>query len=173
MIYNVVLPGYVSDTLNADSIVFGFSDMAYGVGGLASGFIAAAFARKFSKNKAISSIFILAVLTLLIISLNQLVILIYIGSFLIGFSNSSLRIIMNTMLMEIVPKALMGRALSVWMGIALLLQAIFATVMGVLIDMFSPSIGFLCMSGLMATGLLIHLLITKDTNKISLKKEAI
>ena len=173
MIYNVVLPGYVSDTLNADSVVFGFSDMAYGIGGLLSGFIAAPFARKISGNKAVSMIFILAVLTLFGLAVNNVVLVIYLGSFLIGLSNSSLRIIMNTMLMEIVPKPLMGRALSVWMGIALFLQAILASGLGLLIDIFSPSIGFICMGGLMLLGLGLQVVVVKRKENSNLKYEAV
>ncbi|WP_394176282.1 MFS transporter [Guptibacillus hwajinpoensis] len=173
MIYNVVLPGYVSDSLNADSVVFGFSDMAYGVGGLLSGFIAAPFAKKISENKAVSTIFILAIVTLFGLAINKLVLMIYLGSFLIGLSNSSLRIIMNTMLMEVVPKPLMGRALSVWMGIALLLQALLASGLGLLIDIFSPSIGFICMSGLMLMGLGLQVVVMRRKEKSNLKYEAV
>ncbi|UTR16518.1 MFS transporter [Salipaludibacillus sp. LMS25] len=173
MIFNVVLPEYVSSTLNADSIVFGFSDMAYGIGGLISGFIAAPFAKKITKNKAITVIFSLAVLTLVGLSFNSLVIIIYLGSFLIGFSNSSIRIIMNTMLMEIVPKPLMGRAMSVWMGISLFLQAVFAGGMGLLIDVFSPGVGFICMAGLMLFGLVLHYFVSKRDIKTNSRYEVV
>ncbi|WP_221565813.1 MFS transporter [Alkalihalobacillus sp. TS-13] len=173
MVFNVVLPEYVSGTLNADSVVFGFSDMAYGIGGLISGFIAAPFAKKITKNKAVSVIFSLSVLTLVGLSFNSLVSMIYLGSFLIGFSNSSIRIIMNTMLMEIVPKPLMGRAMSVWMGIALFLQAVFASGLGLLIDVFSPSIGFICMGGLMLAGLILHYIVSKRKSQTNYRYEVV
>ncbi|UOQ49821.1 MFS transporter [Gracilibacillus caseinilyticus] len=165
MIFNVVLPEYVSNTLKADSVVFGFSDMAYGIGGLMSGFIAAPLAKKMTENKAITIIFSLSVVTLMGLSINVFVIFIFLGSFLIGFSNSSIRIIMNTMLMEIVPKPLMGRAMSVWMGIALLLQTVFAGGLGLLIDVFSPNIGFICMGGLMLCGLVLHVSVSRSKKK--------
>ncbi|MFD1412499.1 MFS transporter [Oceanobacillus jeddahense] len=165
MVFNVVLPEYVSETLNADSVVFGFSDMAYGVGGLLSGFLAASFAKKVTTNKAVRLIFILSIITLLGLSFNTMIFIIFLGSFIIGFSNSSIRIMMNTLLMEIVPKALMGRAMSVWMGIALFLQAVFASVLGLLIDIFSPSIGFICMGALMLCGLTLHYVISKKKDK--------
>ncbi|MBU9723434.1 MULTISPECIES: MFS transporter [Bacillaceae] len=173
MTFNVVLPEYVSGTLNADSIVFGLSDMAYGIGGLISGLIAAPFARKITKNRALSIIFTLSVLTLVGLSLNSLVIMIYLGSFLIGFSNSSIRIIMNTMLMEIVPKSLMGRAMSVWMGISLFLQAIFAGGLGLIIDIFSPGVGFMCMGAIMLVGLVLHFYISKRISNSYYKKEVV
>jgi MFS family permease len=165
MIYNVVLPGYVNDTLHADSVVFGFSDMSYGIGGLLSGLLAAPFAKKISENKAVVVIFILAFATLIGLAANRLVLFIYLGSFIIGLSNSSLRIIMTTMLMEIVPKRLMGRTLSVWMGIALLCQALLASGLGLLIDISSPSVGFVSMGGLMILGLATQGLVWRKSHK--------
>lgn len=165
MIYNVVLPGYVNYTLNAESIVFGFSDMCYGIGGLLSGFIAAPFAKRLSKNKAVATIFILAFFTLLGLAANTYVFIIYVGSFIIGLSNSSLRIIMNTMLMEVVPKKLMGRALSVWMGIALFFQALLGSGLGFLIDLSSPSMGFVSMGLLMLIGLTLKGFVSRKSNK--------
>ncbi|SFJ89043.1 Major Facilitator Superfamily protein [Halobacillus dabanensis] len=165
MIYNVVLPGYVNETLYAASVVFGFSDMSYGVGGLLSGLLAAPFSKKVSENKAVVVIFLLAFATLIGLAANRLVLFIYLGSFIIGLSNSSIKIIMNTMLMEIVPKRLMGRTLSVWMGIALLCQALLASGLGLLIDMFSPSVGFVSMGGLMILGLAIQGFVWRKSHK--------
>ncbi|WP_181348147.1 hypothetical protein [Thalassobacillus sp. CUG 92003] len=70
--------------------------MSYGIGGLLSGLLAAPFAKKNSENKAVVVIFILAFATLIGLAANRLVLFIYLGSFIIGLSNSSLRIIMKT-----------------------------------------------------------------------------
>ncbi|WP_338555774.1 MFS transporter [Paenibacillus sp. KS-LC4] len=156
MIYNVVLPGYVSDAVKGDSVVFGLSDMFYGVGGLISGFIAAPLAAKLSKNTTIALFFAVAVGVLLAIAFNTFALVLYLGSVLIGLSNSSLRIVMTTTLMETVSKSYMGRAMSVWMAISLLLQTVSASALGLLIDHYSAAAGFLCMSGLMLVGLILH-----------------
>jgi len=153
MIYNVVLPGYVNNSVNGDSVVFGLSDMSYGIGGLISGFVAAPFAKRISKGVTISGFFLLAIVTLLSLAFNQYIFVLYIGSMLIGLCNSSLRILMNTTIMETVSKAYMGRALSVWMAISLLLQTVFASGLGIVIDRFSAGTGFVCMSVLTLLGL--------------------
>ena len=57
MVFNVVLPGYVSGPVNGDSVVFGLSDMFYGIGGLVSGFVAASLAKRLSNTKAIVLLF--------------------------------------------------------------------------------------------------------------------
>lgn len=160
MIFNVVVPSYVSDSLHADSVVFGMTDMFYGVGGLASGFLAAPLAKRVSSKYAIFLFFITAIIIMTILTINAYIAILFIGSFLIGLSNSSLRILMNSILMKLVDKRFMGRAMSVWMAISLLFQAILAYSLGSLVDYFSPGIGFLFMGILMLLGFIIFGLTT-------------
>ncbi|MGO4182691.1 MFS transporter [Paenibacillus sp. TAF43_2] len=170
MIYNVVLPGYVSNTVQGDSVVFGLSDMFYGIGGLLSGFIAAPLAKKISQHGTILLFFMISVLSLLAVAFNHLILLLYLGSVLIGLTNSSLRILMTTTLMESVSKSYMGRATSVWMAISLLLQTLSATGLGLVIDRFSPGAGFVCMSGLMFIGFVVYFVMnSKATQKSTLE----
>ncbi|MGG1636627.1 MFS transporter [Paenibacillus sp. NRS-1760] len=170
MIYNVVLPGYVSNTVQGDSVVFGLSDMFYGIGGLLSGFIAAPLAKKISQHGTILLFFMISVLSLLAVAFNHLILLLYFGSVLIGLTNSSLRILMTTTLMESVSKSYMGRATSVWMAISLLLQTMSATGLGLVIDHFSPGAGFICMSGLMFIGFVVYFVMnSKATQKSTLE----
>ncbi|WP_242862347.1 MFS transporter [Clostridium botulinum] len=53
MIYNVVLPAYVDEISKNSSIVFGISDMFYGIGGLVSGFGVALIIKKMRSNQII------------------------------------------------------------------------------------------------------------------------
>ncbi|MFC4777989.1 MFS transporter [Paenibacillus sp. GCM10023252] len=170
MVYNVVLPGYVNEAVKGDSVVFGLSDMFYGVGGLLSGFLAAPLARKLSQNGTILLLFIVSVLNLVAIAFGSTVLLLYFGSVLIGLTNSSLRILITTELMESVSKSYMGRATSVWMGISLLLQTVSATGLGVVIDRYSPGVGFLCMSGIMLLGLVLYVVLSsRSARKVTLE----
>ncbi|WP_433946735.1 MFS transporter [Paenibacillus sp. SN-8-1] len=163
MVFNVVLPGYVSTSVRGDSVVFGLSDMCYGLGGLLSGFLAAPLARKLTQHGTILIIFLVSVLNLVAIAFNSTVILLYIGSVLIGLTNSSLRILITTALMESVSKSYMGRATSVWMGISLLLQTFSATGLGVVIDRYSPGLGFILMAGLMFAGLIVYYILNSHS----------
>lgn len=170
MLFNVVLPGYVSQVVKGDSVVFGLSDMFYGVGGLISGFIAALLARNLSHNGTVLLIFLLSVVNLVAVGFNSMILMLYFGSAVIGFTNSSLRILMTTTLMLSVSKSYMGRATSVWMAISLLLQTVSATGIGVVIDRYSPSIGFFCMGGFMFIGLIMfYVLNSKVKQKISVE----
>ncbi|MNS87392.1 enterobactin exporter EntS [compost metagenome] len=163
MVFNVVLPGYVSTSVRGDSVVFGLSDMCYGLGGLLSGFLAAPLARKLTQHGTILIIFLVSVLNLVAIAFNSTVILLFIGSVLIGLTNSSLRILITTALMESVSKSYMGRATSVWMGISLLLQTVSATGLGVVIDRYSPGLGFILMAGLMFAGLIVYYILNSQS----------
>lgn len=173
MMFNVVLPGYVSDTLKSSSITFGLSDMFYGIGGFLSGFIAAPFAKSITKNGAVTFFFLTSICTLIGFSFNNYIVLLFLGSFIFGLCNSSLRIVMNTFLMENVPKSFMGRAMSIWMSISLLLQAIASPLMGRMIDSYSPRIGFVCLGLIMIIGIVIHLVLdtlSPNTKSVESKK---
>ncbi|USB31659.1 MFS transporter [Paenibacillus sp. YPG26] len=165
MVFNVVLPGYVSTAVRGDSVVFGLSDMCYGLGGLLSGFLAVPLARRLTQHGTILIIFLVSVLNLVAISFNSTIILLYVGCILIGLTNSSLRILITTALMESVSKSYMGRATSVWMGISLLLQTVSATGLGVIIDRYSPGLGFILMAGLMFAGLLVYYFLNSQSTQ--------
>lgn len=171
MIFNVVLPGYVSDTLKADAVVFGISDMFYGVGGLLSGFLAAPLVARLQTNKVILLFFGIAVAVLFSLMFNHLIIALYAGSLFIGLSNSTIRIVMNTSLMQTIPKHFMGRAMSVWMAISFLLQTISASAIGILMDLFNPAAGFLAMSVLMFFGGVLFILVKTQSGKNSYRHE--
>ncbi|AEI43457.1 MFS transporter [Paenibacillus mucilaginosus] len=159
MIFNVVLPGYVNGPVQGDSVVFGLSDMFYGIGGLLSGFAAAPLARKLSNQGAITLFFLLASGILFAWAFSASVTLLYLGSVLLGLSNSSLRIIINTRLMETVSKSFMGRAMSVWIAISLLLQCVSATGLGVVLDRVAPGFGFAGIGALMLAGLVLYFVV--------------
>ncbi|MBT2218498.1 MFS transporter [Virgibacillus dakarensis] len=156
MMYNVVLPEYVSETVHGSSVDFGLADMFYGVGGFLSGLLAAPLAKKISNNGTVTLFFLLSIGILFSLAWNNFTLILFLGSLLFGLCNSSLRILMNTALMENVPKSFMGRAMSVWMAISLMLQAVVSPGLGVLIDSFSPGAGFICLSSVMIIGFVIH-----------------
>ncbi|MBY6816990.1 MFS transporter [Clostridium botulinum] len=169
MIYNVVLPAYVNEISKNSSIVFGISDMFYGIGGLVSGFGVALIIKKMRNNQIIFLFFIIAISDLLSLYLNTNVFVLYFCSLLLGVSNSTLKIVMNTVLMENVDEQFMGRATAVWTAISLLIQAVGTSTMGIIIDNFGAKYGFLCMALLMFIGVISFVFIYSMINLI--KKE--
>lgn len=165
MIYNVVLPDYVNNTLQRDSVVFGFADMSYGIGGLLSGILMSSLAMKVDTRRFIAAFFILACIDLLFLSQNSAVFNLYLCSLLLGLSNSSLRILMNALLMHTVPKEYMGRSMAVWIGISLLCQCLFSLFIGAFLDQHGAMVGMVIMAVLMGAGFALfvinHVLLAK------------
>ncbi|WP_416261483.1 MFS transporter [Gibbsiella quercinecans] len=158
MIYNVVLPDYVNKTLGKDSITFGFADMSYGIGGLLSGIMMSSSAMKLEPRKLIGVFFILACVNLMFLSRNTVVFNLYLCSLLLGLCNSSLRILMNSLLMNTVPKDYMGRAMAVWIGISLLCQCLFSLFIGSYLDRHGAWIGIVIMSLMMGAGFILFII---------------
>ena len=169
-IYNVVLPVYVVRVINGDSIIFGIADMAYGIGGFISGFIAVYIAKKMSNNKAIIMFYLVAIGILIGICFNQYALVLYVISCTLGITNSSIRIIVNTVLLSVVPKEVMGRVMSVWVSISLIVQAISSSFVGTIIDSYSSKAGFLFMGFLMILGCIFNLCIFRKFNIAEVEK---
>lgn len=158
MIYNVVLPDYVNNTLKRDSVTFGFADMSYGIGGLLSGIMMSSLVVKLDSRKLIGMFFILACVNLAFLSQNTFVFNLYLCSLLLGLCNSSLRILMNSVLMHTVPKDYMGRAMAVWIGISLICQCLFSLFIGAYLDKHGATIGIAVMALMMGAGFVIFIL---------------
>lgn len=151
-LFNVSSPDYVSTILKANSVVYGFSDMAYGIGGLISGLIMGSIISRVSNRSIIVLFFSVAAIALFSLFIGDKILLMYFGSLLIGLSNSSLRIVINTILMEQVDKAYMGRATSLWNGTAQFIEIFASTGMGFANDKFGADFGFFIMFVIMIVG---------------------
>ncbi len=163
-IYNVVLPTYVINSINGDSVIFGMADMAYGIGGFISGFAAVLITKKLSSKKSINIFYLVAIGILIGVCFNKYAIILYIISCTLGITNSSIRILVNTVLMDLVPKEVMGRSMSVWVSISLIVQAVSSSLVGGLIDKYSPEAGFIFMGVLMFLGYFFSAFLFKKFN---------
>ena len=118
MTFNVVLPGYVTHHLQAGSLTFGFLDMCYGIGASLAGVATMYLSIKYSKKYLVIVFFIMSILALSIMTVNKYFIIPYVATLFFGLPNSAIRIILNSFMMEIIPKEYMGRVLSIWNFIA-------------------------------------------------------
>ncbi|MBF0106462.1 MAG: MFS transporter [Deltaproteobacteria bacterium] len=162
MSINVVLPGYVSYHLNAGPLVFGFSDMLYGIGACTAGLVVAVLIQKYRSTRLLSaSFFTISISSLLFLVINKWIVGLYISFFFLGYSISSLRIIMNTKIMEFVPKSHMGRSQSVWMAFTTLMQIVSVYGIGILMDVISVRVGFLSLACIILVGFTGFLVLTQ------------
>lgn len=157
MIFNVVLPGYVTEMIKGDARLFGFSDMAYGIGGFLAGLVVSIFNKK-KKQNLLYILYGAMVLNLVILATLHNSLILLIGCFLLGLGNTSIRIWMNAILMHTIPQQLFGRAMATWTGISLLLQGGLAVIVGPLMDHNEANIGFWMIAVIMCIGfyLLFH-----------------
>jgi len=163
-LFNVSSPDYVSTILKANSVIYGLADMGYGIGGLVAGIITGFLIHKFSEKHIIVCFFIFATGGLMTLYLTQLIPLTIVCTFILGLSNSSLRVVINTVLMEQVEQQYMGRATSIWNGIAQLIEVFASTLMGIANDSFGANIGFLWMAAIMLVGALWSLIMMSRIN---------
>ncbi|HCZ2802619.1 TPA: MFS transporter, partial [Staphylococcus aureus] len=165
MIFNISLPGYVYNVLKLSSVQFGFSDMLYGIGGLCAGLISAILSKKISTKVLIFLLyFILVINSALFIWINSAFYL-FIGSFILGYSISSIRIYMNTAIMNTVSDKYVGRSFTIWTSISLLLQSFIAPFLGRWINEINDKFGFYIIL-ILSLLIFVTLLLVNKTDKI-------
>ncbi|ANK63573.1 MFS transporter permease [Loigolactobacillus backii] len=162
-LFNVSSPDYVATILRSNSVAYGFADMSYGIGGLVSGLLMANILKKFKKKMITITLFGLVVLALIALFLGHQISLMYAASFLIGLANSSLRIVLNTILMTHIDGQFMGRATSLWNGLAQFIEIFASTYIGILNDSYGANYGFLCMAFIMAIGMFLTTAMSKNS----------
>lgn len=165
-LFNVSAPGYVSSILNANSVVYGLSDMSYGIGGLVAGFISGYLINRFSNKKLIIIFFALASLVLITLFVGRSIVLMYLCNFFLGLSNSSLRVSMNTILMSSVKKTFMGRVTAIFNGLAQLIEVFASTLMGTFNDKLGADFGFLVMFVIMIIGVVASVVGIKNNAEV-------
>ena len=108
-VYNVSMPGYIYNILHAGSSAYGTSDMLYGVGGLLSGIITSKIVGKYNKKSLLFSYFLVLFLSFSLLYFNSTLFFLFILSLIIGLSNSGIKILSNTIMMESIDNKYMGR----------------------------------------------------------------
>ncbi|UQS81775.1 MFS transporter [Bombilactobacillus folatiphilus] len=158
-LFNVSAPDYVSTVLNKNSLVYGTVDMLYGIGGLTSGFVTGWLLKKMSQKKMIFGYFLIASVALSTLYVHRGVLALYIGTYFIGLTDSSLRIVTNTILMKNVQQKYMGRITAFWNGTAQFIEIFASSWIGLMNDQIGAEFGFLIMAGIMILGILLSFLI--------------
>lgn len=157
MVFNVTLPSYVYNTLKLTSVEFGVSDMLYGIGGLAAGMFSVLIIKKIPvKFMILLLFFVLMINSIAFVFINTSVGL-FVGSFILGYGISSIRVYMNTAIMNTVSDEYIGRAFTIWSSLSLLMQSVVSPLLGKGINEFGETIGFNIILG---TSFLIIVILT-------------
>lgn len=162
---NTILPGYVNKVLNGSSITYGTIDMMYGVGATIAGFLVAYLARLFDRNTIVWSLFTISIFISLILTINHSPLIAYLLLFILGAVGPSIRILINSFIMTIFPKKSLGKLMSIWNLLSLIIQIFIIRFIGITMDAKGPKIGFLILSLTMLLGLIISFFVLK-LNKV-------
>ncbi|MGS0668284.1 MFS transporter [Staphylococcus arlettae] len=162
MVFNVTLPSYVYNTLNLTSIEFGVSDMLYGVGGLAAGMLSVLIIKKIPVKFMILFLFFVLMINSIAFVLINTSVGLFVGSFILGYSISSIRVYMNTAIMNTVSDEYIGRAFTIWASLSLLIQSVVSPLLGKGINEFGETIGFNIILGTSFIIILILILINSS-----------
>lgn len=154
-IFNVAFPGYVSNTLQQNSTIFGIIGMFYGIGACFAGILVLGLVKKFSIKILVTALFSIGIVGGLLFYVNKSVLFAIFLTFIIGFCGPAIRTIINTIIMENVPEEFIGRVMSIWNMLSLLVQTIITFILGMVMDGYGSQWGFLIYSLLMFIGLSI------------------
>lgn len=164
---NVVLAGYVGNYLKGDSLVFGLSDMFYGIGASLSGLIVIGFSHKYAKKYIIMFFFFISLVSIVVMLPNKFFIVVFIATLFYGLSSSGLRIVLNSVLMEVVPAEYMGRSMSIWGFVSGVLQLLAVSTVGIYMDKVGARFGYLYLLVIILTALIGYLYFSKNLRDTS------
>lgn len=167
MASNVILPEYVMNYLNSNSVVFGISDMLYGVGACLAGVIIVN--SKLKKNLKVVPIYvynIISIVALVFLYSNKIVYSLYIAYLVFGLGNTSLRILLNGYIMAVVPKKHFGYSMAIWLAISNAMQAIVVLSIGWGINLISANYGYLILALIMVIVLAILFYFLKEIKEM-------
>jgi MFS family permease len=153
---NVVLVAYVQRVMHRGAAVYGLTDMMYGVGAMASGFLAAFVVLRLGEWAAMGGLLGSAVVgySAFLFEPRALVAVFALAA-AIGFCSSAFRVTANATLMRIVPVAVMGRTAAAFGISTTLLQVTAAVAVGPLIDGGGARAGFGLLAGLVLAAALV------------------
>ncbi|CAI2676470.1 hypothetical protein AKUH4B303J_PPKS00330 (plasmid) [Apilactobacillus kunkeei] len=170
---NTILPGYVTEILKGNSIIYGSIDMMYGIGAILSGVLVSYLYKKIKETNIVKYIFICSIIIGVILSINKSIIISYTLLFILGIIGPSIRIIINTLTMKTVNSKSIGKLMSIWNIISILLQILLIKALGNIMDSYGANKGFILYSITMIIGLIITLFIFRKDKYNNIKNKKI
>jgi len=169
---SVVLPNYVINYLYSDSMMFGFLNMYCSIGGVFAGLIIAKFNLKSQNPRFIVKLFAGSITALLILAFNQTIWLAYIQIMFFGIVQTSIKISLNSFIMQSVTNEYIGRVLSVIAVVSTILQTITIYFIGWAIDIYPKNSGYIYLAIIMIIPFLIFTYsFAKDSTILETRKK--
>jgi MFS family permease len=151
---NVVFVTYVLEVLHRSATVYGLGDMTYGVGALVSGFLAALLVVRLGEWSAMLAIIAILTGTYLLYASGPTNLAVFFGLALVaGFCSSAFRVISNSVLLRVVPNAVMGRTSATMLLASILMQVVVTLAVGPLVNRTGAQGGFVLLAGIVAVAM--------------------
>ena len=163
LLSNNVLPGYVSQFLKKNSVVYGIGDMMFGIGAFVAGIFISVVTANIKRRTVESLFFVISILSLCLLVTNKGIFSLYVIYFFFGLGNTSLKVILNTRLMEILPENMYGRCYAFFKSLSSLIQIFIVMTMGYLLDIISIVYGYLILAGIMLIGYICITVLNKKS----------
>ncbi|QRG67431.1 MFS transporter [Brevibacillus choshinensis] len=176
MASNLLKPVYVSQTLKADVSIFSLGEMAYAIGAVAAGVLVSIMVAKMGQFSAIvGNTLLFAIVIVAMVSLPHGWALV--ASYMVyGWCNASVRLIRQSLYMTIVPKHFMGRVMSFFNSIGMMMRLVLIGFFTMMIDYTGASAGYLVLAGLLllaAVGIAVTMrsMLAEATNRAAVATE--
>ncbi|WJQ81239.1 MFS transporter [Brevibacillus brevis] len=149
MATNLLKPVYISQTLQAGVSVYSLGEVTYALGAVAAGLLVAIVVRKMGQLAAmIGNTLLFAIAIVVMIALPYGWALIAAYTFY-GWSNASVRLIRQSLYMIVVPKQQMGRVMSFFNSIGMMMRLVLIGLFTAMIDYTGAGVGYLVLAGLL------------------------
>lgn len=162
---NMTLPDYTISKLGADSVVYGFLDMAYGAGACISGVVVITLLKKVKRRTAVLINYFLLMFFGIMMFIVHNVWLSGLSMCVFGLLGAGNRIILNTEAMESISDKIIGKIMMFWNSAALIVQLVITSTLGYVMDRNGSNYGFLYYCGFILLGLVFTGVYYKLENK--------
>ncbi|QQE74267.1 MFS transporter [Brevibacillus composti] len=149
MASNLLSPVYVNQTLKADVTVYSMGEVTYAVGAVAAGLLVSRMVGKVGQLPAmVGNTLLFAVVTIAMVAISQ-------GwgfvaaSIFFGWCNSSVRLVRQTLYMNVVPKQVMGRVMSFFNSVGMMMRLLLIGLFTYTVDYTGAGVGYLVLAGLL------------------------
>ncbi|RAP24131.1 hypothetical protein C2W64_02865 [Brevibacillus laterosporus] len=176
MATNFLGPVFVAQTLKEDVLIYSLGEVAYAIGAIVAGIYIYHVMKRLGEYTSMIGnilIFSLGLAGMIIFSVGWIYVAMYI---IVGWANASTRLIRQSLYMKLIPKELMGRVMSFFSSVGMLMRLILIGVFTVITDKTGAVFGHIVLIGLLmlsAVGIMcsLRLLLQASGEQFPLEKE--
>ncbi|MBN2909786.1 MFS transporter [Polycladomyces sp. WAk] len=149
MVGNLLAPVFVAQTLRADALIYSLHEMTYAIGAVAAGFLVTGMSKWLGEVRSLvgnTLLFAAAMTAVVVFPYGWAYVAL---TTLFGWCNASVRLVRQNLYMVIVPNHLMGRVLSFFQLVGMMMRLSLIGLCTLTIDYTGAGTGYLVLAGLL------------------------